>query len=298
MEAIEEFLESGAKATKIGSCVIKIAIATELLLKEKLEKICPSLVLETIDESALQVAKLHSLGSQMLNPKELEKVEIRTASFPKLLNRAGRFFDLGGSKSHLAALHNIRNELVHHRGKVDVAEVNLLLIEKIFPFLEQFTKGDPLLKLRLKPEMWKRLRQLAESSADVVTTEIAKKIAHFADSAKRLSTKRAQLLLNASPEIENDEEIVEEGLLCPACANRSLIAFSGWDVNIDDETGRPISGSLYFVMRCKVCGLLLDPDEIVRVLDQFERFLGDGQEQEKKKWEQAIIEPDYSDVYS
>ena len=90
MEAIEEFRESGAKATKIGSCVIKIAIATELLLKEKLEKICPALVLETIDESALQVAKLHSLGNKMLSPKELERVEIRTASFPKLLNQSGQ----------------------------------------------------------------------------------------------------------------------------------------------------------------------------------------------------------------
>jgi hypothetical protein len=230
----------------------------------------------------------------MLNAKELEKVEIKTASFPKLLNRAGKFFDLAGSRSHLSTLHNIRNELVHHRGTVDIADVNLLLIERIFPFLEQFTKGDPSLKLRLKPEMWKRLKQLAESSADVVTTEIAKRIGHFAERAEELSSKRVGLLLDASPEIVNDEKIVEEGLLCPACSNRSLIAFSGWEVETD-ETGRPYAGWPYSVMRCKVCGLILDPDEILLVLDHFDRFLGKGQEEEKKKWEQAIEEPDNSD---
>ena len=179
IEAIEEFLESGANPPKIASCVIKIAIATELLLKDKLEKLCPALVLETIDEGALQVAKLYGLGSQMLVPDELEKIEIRTASFPKLLSRVGKFFDITKARPHLSAFYSIRNQLVHHRGKVDLAEVNLLIIHKIVPFLEQFTKDDPFLQLRLKRDTWKRLRQIADESADVVTTELAKKVAHF-----------------------------------------------------------------------------------------------------------------------
>jgi len=294
MEAIEEFLESGAKATKIGSCVIKIAVATELLLKDKLEKICPALVLEKVDDNALQVAKLYGLGNEMLNPKELEKVDLRTVSFPKLLSRVGKFFDLAGSTPHLVALQNIRNELVHHRGTVDVADVNLLLIEKIFPFLEEFTKGDSLL-LRLKVGMWKRLRKLAESSADVVNTEIAKKVAHFANLADHISARRIHLLMSARPEAEEHEEIVVEGLQCPACEKTSLTTFTGWDVDLDDS-GHPVAGWIFFVMRCKVCGLELDHREIERIISDFEKFFGKGHEDEKDKWEDAIVEPDYSDV--
>ena len=63
-EAIDEFLESGAKPTRIASCIIKIATATELLLKEKLEKICPALVLDAIDDNALQVAKIYGLSDR------------------------------------------------------------------------------------------------------------------------------------------------------------------------------------------------------------------------------------------
>jgi hypothetical protein len=76
---------------------------------------------------------------------------------------------------------------------------------------------------------WKRLQQLADSSADVVATELAKKIAHFADVAKRLSKKRTQLLLTAKIEGEEDEDTVTEGLTMPSvqepftgCANSSL----------------------------------------------------------------------------
>ena len=165
IEAIHEFLESGARTTKIGSCVIRIATATELLLKEKLVKICPALVLEKIDDSALQVAKIYGLGSKMLNAKELENVETKTTTFPKLLSRVGKFFDIAKATPYLLELHSIRNDLVHHRGEVDLLKVNLILIEQLFPFLEQFTKGDASLRFHLKPETWKQLNKLAESSA-------------------------------------------------------------------------------------------------------------------------------------
>lgn len=116
-EAIDEFLESGSKPTKIASCVVKIATATELLLKERLEQICPALVLDAIGENALQVAKIHRLANKMLNPKELENVDIRTAPFPKLLNRAAKFFDLRGFQTHLAKLHD--NLLAGHCEKTN-----------------------------------------------------------------------------------------------------------------------------------------------------------------------------------
>jgi hypothetical protein len=180
---------------------------------------------------------------------------------------------------------------------VDVAEVNLLIIHKIVPFLEQFTKDDPFLQLRLKRDTWKRLRQIADESADVVTTELAKKVAHFAERAKRLSKKRIEELLMARTEVKPGEDIVMEGLQCLACKNRSLTTFSGWDVDTD-EFGHALSGWMYFGMRCKVCGLGLDQEDIELIIAQFDKFIGEGQEEEKGNWERAIIEPDYSELYS
>ncbi len=290
LEAIEEFLESGTKTPKIGSCVIKIAVATELLLKEKLEKICPALVLEKIDEGALQVAKLYQLGNKMLNPKELDNVEVKTVSFTRLLGRAGKFFDISAAIPHLVELQNIRNELVHHRGRVDVTRVNLLLIEKIFPFLEEFTE-----ELRLKAGTWKRLKSIAKSNADVASTEIAKKVEHFAVLADRLSTRRISLLLGAPSETKEQEEVVVESLQCPACKQPSATVFSSWDVDVD-ESGQPVAGWIVFTMRCKVCGLELEQGEIERVIANFENFFPNGHEDERDKWEVAIVEPDYSDV--
>ena len=71
-----------------------------------------------------------------------------------------------------------------------------------------------------------------------------------------------------------------EGLQCPACKNRSLTTFSGWDVDTD-EYGHPLSGWMYFGMRCKVCGLELDQEDIELIIAQFDKFMGEGQEEEK-----------------
>src|ERR1700729_2635916 len=80
-EAINDFLESGTTPPKIASSVLKFATGVELLLKDKLEKICPGLILEKIDDGGLQVAKVFALGQQMRKPKELDSVDLKTANF-------------------------------------------------------------------------------------------------------------------------------------------------------------------------------------------------------------------------
>jgi hypothetical protein len=291
-EALEEFLESGARPTKIASSIIKIATAAELMLKRNLEAICPALVLDAVDE--MQVAKIFGLRNKLLAPKALDAVVVRTNAFPKLLARSGKFFDLSKFEKPLIRLHDIRNSLVHHHGSVDVAAVNLLLIKEIFPFFEQFTRNDKSMHFRLKPEMWARLKQLEESSWNLLITDLSKKLAHHADKARRLSSKRAALLLKESPESGLNEEIVDQGLLCPACKNASLAAFSEVDVDFD-ESG-PVGGHFFFTMRCGVCGLELGDEEIHQVIAQFDKFFETG-EAELHRWEEAIEEPDFSDFY-
>jgi hypothetical protein len=293
-EAIEEFLESGAKPKRIASCVIKIATATELLLKEKLENICPALVLDGIDEYGLQVAKLYGLSKKMISPKELDNVEIRTASFPKLLNRSAKFFDLRDIRAHLTKLHGIRNNLIHHRGEVNLAEVNLLLIDKIFPFCERFTKDDKYLHFRLKPTIWKQLGKLAESSRDEFVSDLAKKLAHYGTRAEKVSAIRIKFLLTAPVELEGTETLNQEGLRCPACRNQSLAAVDGFDVEY--EEGGPFASPYHFML-CKVCGLSLDQSEVEQIIFEFERFFGEDQDAEKESWEEVIQEPEFPNEY-
>lgn len=295
-EAIEEFLQSGAEPGKFASCIIKMATATELLVKEKIEKLCPALVLDNIDDHGLQVAKVFGLSKKLLNPNALDRVSLKTASFPKLLCRAAHFFDLGGSAKHLERLHSIRNGLIHHSEDIDIDEVNLLLITKIFPFLEQFTKDDKALAFRVKSETWRQLKQLAESSSDVIATELSKKLAHHARFAKKLSAARTAVLIAAEPETKRDEQLVETNLLCPACKNESLGAFVDYEVDYDD--GLPVGGSSFPSMRCRVCDLDLDQDEIETVITSFGKFFDKDHQKEKADWENALAEPepDYPDI--
>jgi len=111
-EGIDEFLQSGAKPVKLASAVVKLMAATELLLKEELERICPALVLDKVDDDGLQVAKAFGLAKELINPKQLESVELKTAPFPKLLNRATKFIDLKEARPSLEKLYKIRNALV------------------------------------------------------------------------------------------------------------------------------------------------------------------------------------------
>ena len=53
-EALDDFLESGAKSSRIASAVIKIATGVELLLKHYLEQICPALILEKPDDAGIK----------------------------------------------------------------------------------------------------------------------------------------------------------------------------------------------------------------------------------------------------
>ena len=298
IEAIDDFLESGSEPSKIASAVIKVATGVELLLKSKLEKICPALILEKIDPGALQVSKVFNLQKQMRVPTDLDKVELKTAKFDVLLQRAAQFVDLSKAEPHLRELHKIRNSLIHHKGEVDLWEVNLLLGRYVFPFLEELVQGDARSQVFLRPEVWKKIRQIEKASTDALSSQLAKKLTHYALLAEKLSGKQVRHRLGLAPEqMDSDEDVLENALICPACKNESLAGFGSWDVDHDDETGMPISGSWEVVMRCRVCGLRLSWSEIEYILQEFASFFGADGAKERAAWEQAIEPPEPDDYF-
>jgi hypothetical protein len=295
-EAISDFLESGANASRFASSIVKLATGVELLLKDLLEKICPALVLDKVDDAGLQIAKAFNLEKRLRSPKEVDNLDLRTAPFPTLMLRVGKFYDIEAYVGQLTRLHKIRNSLVHHRGKVDVLETNLLLVKYVFPFIEGIGKYDKTLGLRISSATWKKIRQLEAQSVDVLTSQLAKKIAHHSSLASRLSKQKVAVL--ARSEVEQgsrNETVVEDNLRCLACGNDTVSIFQDFDVDYD-ESG-PSGGYFVFSLRCRVCGVELDEDEIRQVISNFGAYLGGDVADQQQFWEQAITPPDMDESY-
>jgi hypothetical protein len=294
-EAISDFLESGKNASRFASAIVKVATGVELLLKNMLEQICPALILDKADDGGLQIAKAFGLERRLRFPKEVENLDLRTVAFPILLIRASKFFDIEQYSVHLTRLHKIRNSLVHHTGKVDVLETNLLLVKYVFPFIEDIGKANKSLGLTLSSATWKKIRQLKAQSVDALTSQLAKKIAHHSSIANRLSKQKVSLLAHSETEKGSKEEITEDNLHCPACGNETASIFQ--EVEVDYDESGPTGGYFIFSLRCRVCGIELDEDEIQCVISDFETYMGPAKAAEKNHWEQAITPPDFEESY-
>jgi hypothetical protein len=294
-DALNDFLESGAKTSRIASAIIKIATGVELLLKDRLERICPALVLEKLDDAGMQVAKIFNLGKQMRSPKDLDTVELRTAAFPVLLNRATKFFDIADVSPHLYRLYKIRNSLIHHRGTVDVLEVNLLLVQHIFPLVERLSREDKEREFLISKETWAKIDKLRNLSVDALSSQLAKKIAHHSGIFSRTSAEKRVVLAASRPEREaSGEDLTESNLICPGCKSETLAAFQDYDV--DTEDGEVVAAYNIPSMRCRVCGLRIDEDEIRYIIANFKEYVGENEE-EKKFWEQSIDVEDLSNYH-
>ena len=286
LEALDDFLESGAKTSRIASAIIKIATGVELLLKDYLEQICPALILEKLDNPGMQVAKVFDLRKHMRSPKDLDAVEVRTATFPVLLERATRFFDIAEATPHLTKLHKIRNSLIHHRGTVDILEVNLLLVQHIFPLVERLSKLVKYQGPRIPRETWKKIHELKKSSVDALTSQLAKKLVHHSRIFARLSAKKISALVASDPEKPTSgAELIEFGLVCPACRTVTLAVCQEFDVDVED--GEVIGASMIPSMNCRVCGLELEESEIRHIIENFQKYVL-ADEDEERIWIESI----------
>jgi hypothetical protein len=286
-EALDDFLESGANTSRFASAIIKVATGLELLLKDLLEQVCPALVLDKVDDPGLQVAKIFNLGKQMRSPKELESVELRTAPFLTLLDRANKFFDIADAIPHLRKLHKIRNALIHHRGSVEMLDVNLLLVRYIFPLVQRLSKVHKHGLPRIPRETWAKVQEIERQSVNAISSQLAKKIAHHSKVVESFSNERTSVLAASNPESKTaGADLIDAKLSCPACKFETLAGFRDYDVDVHE--GVIIGGGVIPYMSCRVCGLELEDPEIQYIVDNFKQYLGD-REEEKELW-RAVIE--------
>jgi len=288
-EAISEFLESGTNPLKIASVVIKVATGIELMLKGRLERICPALILDKSDDQGLLFAKAFNLAQFMRNPKDLDKVEMKTVTFTTLLLRASRYIDLSDAKQHLEELQKSRNNLVHHRGEVDMWQTNLLLVKHIFPFLEKMGKSDSKFQLRLEPSIWEKIKQIEKLSSDAFTSQLAKKIQHHAALADKLGKRETARRVELIPP-SHGLEIIDTTLKCPACNFTCLAAYR--DVDVDFEDGLAVGAGFFTTMSCRVCDLELETYEIDHIIESFGEFFGKEDAENRSEWESAMEPPE------
>jgi len=231
----------------------------------------------------------------MRSPKDRNAVEVRTATFSVLLKRATLFFDIAEAAPHLYKMHKIWNSLIHHRGSVDILEVNLLLVEHIFPLVERLSKVDKYLGPRISPDTWKNIRELGKLSVDALSSQLAKKLAYHLKVLKRLSGAKISVLLASAPEKPTrGADLIESGLICPACKNEAPSAFQDYDVKVED--GTPVAAYSIPSMMCRVCGLELDESEIQHIITNFEEFMGNN-DAETEFWMRAIEVDNLANYY-
>lgn len=254
-ESINDFFESGSDMNKLPICIIKAAIAAELIIKDKLEEICPALILEKIDDDGLQLIKLYNLDSKRSRKKH-KNIQLKTASFPVLIKRAENFLPINPHRNALIGLHKIRNELIHHKAELDVFEINVLLTKKIFPFLKEILKQN-----EISEKTWEHLENIKKEIASVFFSELMKKITHHHQEANSLSKHKIKVLLNSNLELEDKSETINQAdLECPSCHYKSMAHVLGLDIDYPLDGGELMN--VYQEMRCRVCDLRLDEMEI------------------------------------
>jgi hypothetical protein len=152
--------------------------------------------------------------------------------------------------------------------------------------VERLSKLDKYLGLRIPRETWKKIRELEKTSVDALSSQLAKKLAHHSRIFGRLSAKEIPLLVASDPETPTKgADLIESGLLCPACKTEALAAFQDFDADVED--GEVIGASMIPTMSCRVCGLELAEDDIQHIIENFEEYLGDNEEEEEF-WIQSI----------
>lgn len=297
-EALNDFLESGENPRKIVSCVIKTQTSIELIFKEVIKQICPALILEKVDDDGLQVAKVFNLGEKMLDKSVLEKTEIRTVNFTTLLKRFSKFYDIQTSFNKLLKLNQIRNGLVHHEISLEIGEVNLLLAKDIFPFLHSFLVSlNPNPSLPPKPGMllmdlnkglWDKLAKVEKEMVNKFGGTLTMKIEHFKQKSESLSEPQKESLAKCEVTIDENESILEENFDCPSCRNQNMAFVVGVDYDWNPDG---VITNTYDYMKCPICGLKINSDEMDFIKNHKSKFFGKNPQ---KDWGgiDLIVEPD------
>lgn len=287
-EVLDSFLDLPGDTFNILQVIMLSGVLLEAVIKEKLKKINPALILDNVDSIA--IALVSNKKSSILKGIKFDQDDVKTAPISKLINRLESFENLDKVKTNFSSFLRIRNRIMHNAMDVSIDErtINFLLIKSVLPFLREH--------ISISPTIWKKF----EKFADVVGTEfienLMKLVLKHEKIAEDITEEKIKELMSKRFNLSSDEHFLSNGLVCPSCKNDSMDIIMGVDYDYCDH--EIMATGMYNIGRCKVCGLELDDQEIQGIVDNQKNFFIEGDNAEE--WD-AALEPnygyDYSDCY-
>lgn len=287
-KVLDNFLALPGDTFNILQVVMLSGVLLEAVIKEKLKKINPALILDNID--SIPVALVSGKTSHILKDIKFDMDDVKTAAISKLIKRLESFEDLSKLQTSFSFFFKIRNRIMHNSINVLVNErtVNIILVKKIIPFLKEY--------INVNSSIWKKFERFANVVGTEFIENLMKLVLEHEKIAETISEEKAKELMSKGSSLSSDEHFLSNGLVCPSCKNDSLDIIMGVDYDYCDH--EIMATGMYNIGRCKVCGLELDDQEIQGIVDNQEKFFTESDNTEE--WDVAL-EPnygyDYSDCY-
>lgn len=282
---ILNFIEEERGNFDVVEIVILTCTLLEGVVKEKLKEINPTLLLDKIDP--VEIAVVSNKQKKLLRNKEKD-VFIKTAALRVLLDRYSLFFDFKKYSKGLLYLVNTRNNIVHSK---DGCEINLLQLEAnickyIFPFLEK--------NILVSKQLWDNFNKIAENVDDRYLRQLMKQVVTCQKIARKLSEREINKRLDGEFVDTSTEFARTRDLYCPACELLSTDLIDG--VDFDPEGPDDYTTHSYHYSVCRVCGLELDSSDIDAVLDNFDKFFENTNEDIADEWYGALDLHNHDDI--
>lgn len=270
---LENFLENRNKSFEILETIVLSCVLIEILIKEELKKINPTLLLDKNNATNPEIVALISgKEGKLLKETNYKLLGVKTANISELLIRYEKFYDIHQYKDGISNFFGLRNEIIHSAERVILKEndISIKLTKYIFPFIRKY--------INVRSSIWRGVKKISDVIESDFKSNLVRKILKFRKLPKKIGS--------------HNKKSGNE-LTCPACKNISLLL--SFDVDCDEDGCR----GMYIFAECKACGLVLDEDEIDEIIENPGNYCSITKE-ELSDWEGIIYDiknPDYSDVY-
>lgn len=274
------FIRNENDSFSLLETIVLSCITIEAIVREKLRKINPALLLDQIDP--VSIALLSNKKDKLITTPTKEISDIRTANISILIDRYLMFYRKSGYKDGISSLFNLRNRILHasQDNVIDKYSLTLLLTRSIFPFIKSYVK--------VSEDKWSQIEKIKKVAYNDFKLDLVQKIIAFKEHADKMTKKEKDELFNEKPFIDENETSLSDNLLCPSCKYSSTTLVSGVDFDWNPD-GVMTNG--YYLARCRVCEIELDKNEFEEIADNSDEYF--SPEEQDFSWTNVIREEEY-----
>lgn len=253
---LSNFIKNENDSFSLLETVVLSCITVEAIVREKLKKINPALLLDQIDP--VSIALLSNKKDKLATTPVKEISDVKTANISVLIDRYLMFYRKSGYKDSINSLFNLRNRILHaaQDNIIDKYNLTLLLTRSIFPFIKNYVK--------VSEDKWFHIEKIKKIAYSDFKLDLVQKIVEFKEHADKMTKEEKEQLFKEPPYVDKDEESLANNLLCPACGYSSVSLVSGVDFDWNPD-GILTNG--YYLARCRVCEIEFSKNEFEEIAD-------------------------------